>query len=84
MVEVATGIGGAKLTKSPEDITLLDVFRAVEIDEDLFNFHERPNPNCLVGRNIHAILDNRLDNVKKIVDNELRRINLQSLLDNLR
>ena len=84
LVEVAAGIGGAKLTKTPEDITLLDIFHAVEIDEKLFNFHERPNPNCPVGRNIHAILDNKLDNVKKIVENELRQINLQSLLDNMR
>ena len=84
LVEVAAGIGGANLTKSPKDITLLDIFHAVEVDEDLFHLHENPNPNCLVGKNIHNILEGRLDNVKKIADNELKKINLQSLLDTLR
>ena len=83
LVEVAAGIGGANLTKSPKDITLLDIFHAVEVDEDLFHLHENPNPNCLVGKNIHNILEGRLDNVKKIADNELKKINLQSLLDTL-
>ena len=84
LIEVAAGIGGAKLTKLPEDITLLDVFRAVEVDEDLFHFHERPNPECLVGKNINRILEDKLDNVKKVAERELSNINLQSLLNNLR
>ena len=84
LVEVAAGVGGASLTKPPEEITLFDVFRAVEVDEELFHFHENPNPNCPVGKNIHSILENKLDNVKKIAENELRNITLKSLSDNLR
>ena len=82
LVEVASGIGGATLTKSPKDITLLDVFQAVEVDEKLFHFHEHPNPECPVGRNINSILENKLDNIKKTVENELQNTTLQSLLDN--
>ena len=84
LIEVAAGIGGAKLTKLPEDITLLDVFRAVEVDEDLFHFHEHPNPECPVGKNINHILEGKLDNVKKVAERELSNTNLQSLLNNLR
>ena len=84
LIEVAAGIGGAKLTKLPEDITLLDVFRAVEVDEELFHFHEHPNPECPVGKNINHILEGKLDNVKKVAERELSNINLQSLLNNLR
>ena len=83
LVEVAAGRGGATLTKLPKDITLLDVFRAVEDDEDLFHFHEHPNPNCPVGKNIHYILDSRLDEIKKTAEQELYSTTLQSLLDSL-
>ena len=83
MVDVAAGIGGATLAKPPEEITLLDVFRAVEVDEDLFHFHERPNPNCLIGRNINNILGCKLEELKKTAELQLKAITLQSLLDSL-
>ena len=81
LVEVAAGVGGAKLTKSPKDITLLDVFRAVEEDEDLFHFQENPNPNCPVGRNIHRVLGTRLERIKQHMREDLARITLEELLD---
>ena len=83
LVEVAAGVGGAILTKSSEEITLLDVFHAVEVDEDLFHFHEHPNPNCPVGKEIHNILGSRLNDIKKTVERELDSFTLQSLLDSM-
>lgn len=80
LVEVAAGVGGAKLTKSPKDITLLDVFQAVEEDEDLFHFQENPNPNCPVGRNIHHILGTRLEKIKQHMMDDLANITLEDLL----
>jgi len=80
LVEVAAGVGGAKLTKSPKDITLLDVFQAVEEDEDLFHFQENPNPNCPVGRNIHHILGTRLEKIKQHMLDDLANITLEDLL----
>ena len=81
LVEVAAGVGGAKLTKSPKDITLLDVFRAVEDDEDLFHFQENPNPNCPVGRNIHRVLGTRLERIKQHMREDLAGITLEELLN---
>ncbi|MBR3456662.1 MAG: Rrf2 family transcriptional regulator [Selenomonadaceae bacterium] len=80
LVEVAAGVGGAKLTKSPKDITLWDVFRAVEEDEDLFHFQENPNPNCPVGKNIHKILGDRLEKVKNHMLEDLAKVTLADLL----
>ena len=57
LVNVEAGVGGASLAKAPEDITLLDIFHAVEPKEEpLFHFHENPNPACPVGREVHGIL----------------------------
>ncbi|MCA1318315.1 Rrf2 family transcriptional regulator [Bacillus tianshenii] len=54
LVEVHPGIAGAKLARELSDITLLDVYKAVDVvpDNELFSVHENPNPACPVGRNI--------------------------------
>ena len=80
LVEVAAGVGGAKLTKSPEDITLWDVFQAVEEDEDLFHFQENPNPKCPVGRNIHGVLGDRLEEVRQHMLADFKKVTLADLL----
>ena len=38
LVNVKAGEGGASLAKNPENISLLDVFDAVEKEESLFHF----------------------------------------------
>lgn len=49
LVSVKAGEGGSSLAKEPKDITLSDIFDAVEKEEELFHFHEKPNPDCPVG-----------------------------------
>ncbi len=83
LVRVEAGVGGASLAVEPKDITLLAVFRAVEEPEALFRFHERPNPDCPVGRNIHALLDRRLRAANRALEEELRSVTLQTLLDEM-
>ena len=84
LVEVAVGVGGAKLTKSPEDITLWDVFQAVEEDEDLFHFQENPNPACPVGRNIHGVLGDRLEEVRQHMLADFKKVTLADLLESIK
>lgn len=81
IVEVARGSGGAVLSKPLDRITFLDIYKAVECVEngELFHFHENPNPKCPVGRNIHTVLDNRLDNVQQAMENELKKITLADI-----
>ena len=66
IINVKRGSGGAYIEKPLDKITLLDVYNAVEcIDNgNLFHFHENPNSRCPVGRNIHAVLDRRLDSIQ--------------------
>lgn len=78
LVEVARGSGGASIPKPLEEITFLDIYKAVECIEngELFHFHENPNIQCPVGRNIHLILDNRLLQVQNAMEKELASITL--------
>lgn len=51
------GVGGGwQLLHAPENITLLDAYRAVEEDQLLALHHSQPNPQCPVGRNIQRSL----------------------------
>ena len=83
LVQVKAGEGGASLAKAPEEITLLDVFRAVEEEQALFHFHDNPNPDCPVGRNVHAVLDQRLEDVQAAMKSQLAATTLQMLLDDV-
>lgn len=85
LVNVAAGVGGSTLVKEPKDITMLDIFNAVEASgEALFHFHENPNPECPVGRRVHAVLDDRLLDVQHAMENKLNEITLQSVIDDMK
>ncbi|MCF2641104.1 MAG: Rrf2 family transcriptional regulator [Lachnospiraceae bacterium] len=78
LLEVKRGPGGVEITKPLDEITFLDVYRAVECIEDdtLFHFHENPNPACPVGKNIHKVLDDKLQSVQDAMEKQLASITL--------
>ena len=86
LIEVKRGTGGAAITRPLEEITFLDVYRAVECIEEntLFHFHENPNLNCPVGRNIHHVLDDRLRRVQEAMERELEAITLADVVGDMR
>ena len=83
IINVKRGSGGAYIEKPLDEITLLDVYNAVEcIDNgDLFHFHENPNSRCPVGRNIHSVLDRRLDSIQQAMEREMSSVTLQDIAD---
>ena len=86
LIEVKRGTGGAAITRPLEEITFLDVYRAVECIEEntLFHFHENPNLNCPVGGNIHHVLDDRLRRVQEAMERELEAITLADVVGDMR
>jgi len=84
IVKVAAGVGGASLALDTAEISLLDVYKSVESNTDLFRFHDNPNPQCPVGRSIHPILGQHLKDVQKGMEQQLARISLKDLMDDLR
>ncbi len=83
IVEVARGSGGAALAREPDKITLFEIFNAVECVSSgkLFHFHENPNPKCPVGRNIHTVLDGRLDCIQKAMEDEMKKTTMADILN---
>ncbi|CAG4919525.1 Rrf2 family transcriptional regulator [Paraburkholderia gardini] len=63
--------GGALLARAPRDITLLEIYRAVD-DAQLFGLHrEEPNPACMVGRNIQVVLRGIIDDAQRAMESSL-------------
>ncbi|HFI0231042.1 TPA: Rrf2 family transcriptional regulator [Streptococcus suis] len=86
LVQVARGVGGARLAQAPYKITLLHIYQAVELFGEkgkLFGFHEQPNPACQVGRSIHPLLDSRLGNAQSALEKELGQTTIADLLAEL-
>jgi DNA-binding IscR family transcriptional regulator len=82
LVGVRPGVGGTYLLKDTDQITLLDIYRAVEVIEngELFNFHDHPNPNCTVGRNIESVLRSEMREAQSALEQRLAQVSLKQLL----
>lgn len=85
LINVARGTGGTSIAKDLKDITLLDIYRAVECIENgkLFHFHENPNTKCPVGRNIHNVLDEKLEKIQTAMEKELNGITLEEIKNDM-
>ena len=82
IVQTQRGSSGAELGRRLDEITLYDVYKAVgsvDAEEGLFHFHEQPNPDCPVGRNIHKVLDRHLAEVQKAMEDSLKATTLADI-----
>jgi len=86
IISISRGKTGIHLAKDLTEISFYDVYEAVDcVDgEGLFHFHENPNPDCPVGKNIHQALDGKLRNVQKSMEDELRRITIADVAAQLK
>ncbi|MBQ2617402.1 MAG: Rrf2 family transcriptional regulator [Synergistaceae bacterium] len=80
IVEVSRGKGGIVLSRPLEDVTLYDIYEAVEsVKGRLFRFHENPNPDCPVGKKIHSALDETLDEIQAVLEEKMRSITARDI-----
>lgn len=81
LITVARGTGGITPTRPITEITFYDVYQAIEPVEngDLFHFHEAPNPECPVGRNIHSLLDDKLKAIQDAMEAEMKKYTVADL-----
>lgn len=69
------------LTRAPQDITLLDVYRAVEGQKPLLHLDTHTNPECGVGVNIQLALQDFFDQIQEQAEQKMQQITLQNILD---
>ena len=77
LVSSQTGsTGGSRLARNPEQITLLDVYRAVE-SVDVFSLHPKhPNRDCPVGSSIGTVLEEVRTEIDSAIEQVLAGITI--------
>ena len=85
LINISQGKSGITLSKKPDEITFYDVYKAVDCvkEEGLFHFHENPNPECPIGRNIHTAMDAKLDRIQASMEAEMRGITLADVMTDI-
>jgi DNA-binding IscR family transcriptional regulator len=72
--------GGSRLKKKPEEISLWEIYQAVETDAAFAVHRPLSEGECKVSRNIEAVLINIQNRVDKAVWQTLRCITLAEVL----
>ena len=85
LIEVSRGNTGAKLLKSLDEITLFDVYKAIEVVESghLFQIHEDTNPKCTVGANIQMVLEVILESAQGAMEAVLKDVTLDNIVNKI-
>lgn len=85
LIETHQGSGGIQLLKPLSDITLLDVYKAVEVvDEgELFQMHEDTNINCVVGANIQSVLEIVLLRAQDAMETVLKNVTMEDIVSGI-
>ncbi|MEN2666818.1 Rrf2 family transcriptional regulator [Listeria aquatica] len=79
LLHSSPGASVTYLTRDPEEISLYEVYRAVEGEKQLFDMHQNPNPNCFVGAHIQDALDDAFLNAQRKMEAELKKVSLQDI-----
>jgi len=83
IISITRGIGGAHLEKTPPEITLWDVYSALEPQglEHMIGVHPNPSPFCPVGHCIEAVLSEPYGEIAEAVKAQMKNITLHQILN---
>lgn len=73
------------MTRTAEDITLWDIYTAVESDapDELFKLHQNTSETCMVGSNVHALLMPHLEDAVTALKDSFSKVTLAELENEL-
>lgn len=72
--------GGSRLARKPGQITLLDIYRAVDAGASFSLHRQPPSDECPVGMNIENVLENILGEVDQAIEGALSKITIEKVL----
>ena len=83
LIETTNGTPDPKLAKATDQISLLDVYLAVEKDKPLFQIDYKTNPDCIVGGNIQETLKEYYNQAEVAAKAKLNSIKLSDVIDTI-
>ncbi|BCJ98735.1 Rrf2 family transcriptional regulator [Anaerocolumna chitinilytica] len=86
LISIKPGRSKMELAKPVSEISLWDIYAAVETDEtdEIFKFHSNTSCTCPVGSNIRSLLMSHLDDAIAAMRAELSKITLEDLTKELK
>ncbi len=75
------GQANASLLRSPDEITMLDVYHAVEGNKPLLHLDVDTNPECGVGINIQLAIADFYRDVQQVAEQKMNEITLQNIIE---
>ena len=73
------GVAGAQLTRPARQISLLDVYRAVDAPESVLKVHPHPNLACPVGAGIQRALEEVYGQAQAALESRLAEVSLSDI-----
>ncbi len=85
LLRIRNGAAGTELAKPPQEITLKDVYLAVQTREKghLFDTHQKPDPECPVGGRILDAIRGPLDDAQDAVESALGRYTIGGIVETI-
>lgn len=83
LITVVRGTGGAELCRVPEEITLYEIYNALEPDglTALIGIHPCGQRPCPVARNIRAVLEGPYHKIEDAIRETMEVVTLASMLE---
>lgn len=83
LITVARGTGGAELCADPSQITLYQIYSALEPNglTSVMGIHPCEGRSCPVAQNIRKVLEPPYHKIENAVKNAMEEITLQSIID---
>ncbi len=75
------GQANAELTRPPREITVLDVYRAIEGTKPLLHWDIDTNPDCGVGIYVQLSIAHMYQEIQQAAEQKMQAITLQDILD---
>ena len=72
------GVSGFTILVKPRDLTLYRIYQAIAETEQIhvFDLHQNPNDECIVGRHIRAVLTDTFREIEEKAEQELKKTTL--------
>ena len=83
LLETHPGVVAPRLARPAADISLLDVYRAIEGNQRLLHVDDKTNPRCIVGGNIQDTLNGIYDDVQRQAESTMAGVSLQQVIDDI-
>ncbi|MFR3730274.1 Rrf2 family transcriptional regulator [Lacrimispora sp.] len=83
LIKVQTKLGATGLNKPSDEISLLEVFLAVEENHRIFDMHTNTNEHCFVGANIGRSLTGVYDKLQDTFEKQLAEVRLSEIVSRL-